>query len=188
MSKVITYSQKYPGYHPKKGKSTYFVEKFLLSTGLERLTEEQFFELETLIYGRTKGLLPEMIELYYPKRHTVRSGHRFKQGDYFSPRVWRGVPYQKCFDKDGKLISSQIIIGPDTLITKVFDIEIDWAKRIYINKVFKGIMGAQVSCHLAINDGLEKQDFIDWFLLSPDYKKENHFSGQIICWDKSIEY
>lgn len=27
------------------------------------------------------------------KHHTIRAGNRFKTGDYFSPRVWSGSPY-----------------------------------------------------------------------------------------------
>lgn len=72
-----------------------------------------------------------------------------------------------------------ITIAPDIKIEKVWDILINLSiERILIN-------GQELLewplLTLAENDGLSVDDFIDWF-----GKKE--FRGQIICWNKEIEY
>lgn len=68
MSKVIIFSTKFPSYHPKAGKPTFFEEKIFAS-----------------IYGVKTA--------YAPKHHTIRAGKRFKSGEIFSPIIWAGRPY-----------------------------------------------------------------------------------------------
>lgn len=96
------------------------------------------------------------------KWHTIRLGHRFKEGEYFSPRVWSGKPYN----------SKQIVLAPDVMVKKVWSFYKDpWQWKI------PGTVE-----ELSKNDGLSLVDFLDWF----DSKKP--FDGQIICWSDKIQY
>lgn len=152
MSKVIMFSRVFPAYHPKKGEPTFFVEKLLISRQGKDICSQNF------------GFDADKFE---PKHHTIRSGHRFKVRDYFSPRVWSDKPYR----------SKQIIIAPDIKIEKVFDFKI--TKYGYF--VNKRQIGFYELPELAKNDGLEVDDFECWFNFST-------FDGQIICWNKEINY
>lgn len=108
-----------------------------------------------------------------PKHHTIRSGHRFKEGDWFSPRVWSGKPYN----------SKQIIIAPDIQVKKEwkFDLCDDY---IWINaKKHCHVLEHELLESFAMNDGLESQDLLDWF----KYPKETQ-DNQIICWNENINY
>lgn len=172
MAKVITFSRKFPAYHPKAGQPTYFVEKFRKSMHFSGkspidincdFSEEVYFMCD-------------------PKHHTIRSGNRFKRGDYFSPRVWSGKPYN----------SKQIIIGPDTLITDVWKIKILWEEDtetwdVWIDEKWYGMIGIGNAIRLSNNDGLTPADFKDWFKLN---KKNRNivWHGQIICWNPQVKY
>lgn len=167
MAKVITFSRTFPAYHPRKGEPTYFVEKFIKSW-------DEAHSIEDLIKA---PLIDHNIfneEVWFnclPKHHTIRAGHRFKAGEYFSPRVWSGKPYN----------SKQIIIAPDTEIKKVWNFEMktglltgDKTLLIEGKKIFFQ------ENKLAENDGLNKFDLYDWF--------QKPFKGQIICWNENISY
>jgi hypothetical protein len=171
MSKVITFSRVFPGYHPRAGEQTYFVEKIWKSfynkgTGLPLdfhsyvdayietgLIEHSSFESHVTLYDRIN-----------PKHHTIRAGHRFKAGDWFSPRVWSGTPYR----------SKQIQFAPDIQVKKTWD---------FYRDSYQWDAPAAIEI-MAKNDGLSIVDFIDWFQLA----KGNQFVGQIICWNESINY
>ena len=164
MAKVITFSQKFPSYHPKAGQPTYFVEAFYKSLFVMKCLPkelEESFNHEVFLNGMTK-------------HHTVRSGNRFKKGDFFSPRVW-GTDVNPKSGKSGAYHSKQIILSHDTEIKNVWDIEINEATEISINGKFISY-GWEVE--LANNDGLSWQEFNDWFVKLP-------FKGQIICWNNS---
>lgn len=170
MSKVITFSRVFPSYHPKAGQPTYFVEKIWKSINeasvkhldVPDISLHTFFECE-------------------PKHHTIRAINPkskkpriWKAGDWFSPRVWSGEPYN----------SKMIQFAPDIQIKKVWDFETDGCD-FYIN----GNLAAYASspsemflANLAANDGLQEQDLLDWFQFPKD------FTGQIICWNETIEY
>ena len=109
-----------------------------------------------------------------PKYHTIRAGHRWKVGDYFSPRVWSKKAYH----------SPQIIIGPDIEVKKTWDIIIKPDDSLFINGQDCGMFISfnAIVEKLAKNDGLSTEDLLNWF---PN-KKE--FDGQIICWNPKIEY
>jgi len=163
MSRVLTFSRTFPAYHPKAGQPTFFVEK--ITKNLHHL-------------GTPPWDIPDEIfttEIYYivdSKRHTIRSGNRWKVGDKFSPRVWSGKPYQ----------SKQIIIAPDIEVKKVFDIYLCFSDEVLrINDCAFGEYSDTVLEKLAANDGLSLDDLIYWFGRKP-------FFGQIICWDKSVIY
>ncbi len=169
MAKVITFSTVFPGYHRKKGQPTHFVEKFIKS-------RDNTKKLNTKDKYNLIGLIDE--DFYFsdnclPKGHTIRSGHRWKVGDKFSPRIWSGRAY----------FSKQIIIAPDTEIKKIWNITIQ-----KINEQGNGhgilftIDGKEqnMPIYIAKNDGLSDADFLAWF----NVKEDKPFSGQIICWDE----
>ena len=181
MARAITFSRYFPAHHPKKGQPTLFVEKIWKSFAVRALNEifyqpmvEDINDLNAhlsdyvLLSDFRKSLLANYggsnnIE---PKKHTIRKGKRWKVGDKFSPRVWSGKPYA----------SKQIIIAKDMTLQRVLDIEIDKLGFIYINgDYYSQIMQCD---HLALNDGLEKEDFASWF-----DGNTLPFSGQILIWD-----
>lgn len=182
MAKVITYSRTFPKVHPRSGQSTFFVEKIW-----KWYYDYKDGDVRDLLwyneqYDNQFGVDEiKNIHSYHPKWHTIRSGKRFKKGDKFSPRIWSGKPYA----------SPQITIAPDITITETFDFEI---------KVLGGIISVFVDGwpfyqedgdiltgeddlrKLAENDGLTLDDFKAWF------KWGTPFDGQIICWNKDVNY
>lgn len=167
MAKVITFSTTFPAYHPKKGQRTFFELNFE-------------YALKYPLGTHSPMLYPGTENQHLLKFHTIRAGNRFKKGEYFSPRVWTGKPYN----------SKQRIIAPDTKIEKIWDIDIYFEPNNWLyagKKADYGNVKYDIE-KLAKNDGLEYQDFVDWFIFSPDFKKTNRFSGQIICWNNNINY
>lgn len=199
MSKVITFSRTFPAYHPKAGQPTYFVEKLYNSFNVDALGARFFEDKEEELWGLNRhlhydvymdfrdALVKGRTEKFTPKYHTIRGGHRFKVGDKFSPRVWSGKPYN----------SKQIIIAPDIEVKKVWDIVIFSHQPtlkclapdlvVVINKQER--RASETFGELSQNDGLYLDDFIFWFMLSPDFRKnKNRFKGQIICWNENVNY
>ena len=118
------------------------------------------------------------IDLFDPKHHTIRAGHRFKAGDWFSPRVWSGKPYN----------SKQIQFAPDIQVKNVWDFDAHGTDFFLSGKhEFTHPEGFDFS-EVEKNDGLSACELMDWICMSPEFKKTNTFAGQIICWDESIEY
>jgi hypothetical protein len=183
MSTVITFSRFFPADHPRKGQPTIFVEKIWKSFSIKTLNQI-FYEPKIEYVGDLNAHLSYLVVSdfrkslvnYYlnadinPKKHTIRKGKRWKAGDKFSPRVWSGKPYA----------SKQIIIAQDMVISRVADIEIDKLGFVYINgEYYNHIMQCD---HLALNDGLDKEDFANWLNKLP-------FSGQILIWnDEDLPY
>lgn len=166
MSKVITFSRVFPKKHPKEGQLTFFVEQIYNSLRELNLPlpKNSDFTKEFMW-----SILP--LSLFGSKHHTVRSGKRFKVGEYFSPRVWSGKPYS----------SKQIIIAPDIEIKKIWDIRYDQNGWWINGNLFYAVE------RLAENDGLSLPDFLDWFNVHPKKKGET-FNGQIICWSDDVSY
>lgn len=161
MSKVITFSTKFPSYHPRKGEPTLFVEKIYKSLYLMKAVPEELYNVFDFSIMNNDAISP--------KHHTIRAGKRWKVSDKFSPRIWSGKPYH----------SKQIIIAEDIEIKKVWDIEIDINGVIAINGFYSEIEDdVEV---ISANDGLDPFDFMWWFNKLP-------FNGQIICWNEQIEY
>ncbi len=190
MSKVITFSTKFPSYHPKAGQPTYFVEKIwesLLYNELVSLSKVCELSRETGIGGFNMNNIRNIN--FNPKNHTIRGGNRFKVGDKFSPRVW-GNDVNPKSGRSGPYHSKQIIIAPDIEIKKIWDFEMD------LNGVYsidgKYILGEfnedeAVEIQLAKNDGFSNPaDMFDWFM--PNYNKPKSFRGQIICWNENVNY
>jgi hypothetical protein len=164
----------YPSYHPKAGKPTLFIEKIYASLadtipGFNIPNDANKFWDWHEYYNCT-----------LPKHHTIRAGHRFKEGDKFSPRIWSGVPYR----------SNQITFAPDIEVTNTWDFEL--IKFGAYNDVLMTINGQPPKTNLLNkvfqNDGLSHSDFSEWFCSSPDFLKTGFFDGQIICWNKNINY
>lgn len=188
MAKVITFSRTFPAYHPKKGQPTYFVEKIWKSSWDQNKAHDiHLFQEPYDEHFHPNGVGSLNVHRFTAKHHTIRSGRRFKAGDYFSPRVWSGKPYN----------SKQIIIAPDIEIKKVWDFEIELIEMKNVNPgdkyIFVKINGKNVWCNasipdnglidkLAKNDGLTVPDFKSWF------KWGKPFVGQIICWNENINY
>lgn len=171
MSRVITFSTRFPSYHPRKGEQTHFVEKIWNSL-------PNHYDLDKLNPGKKKEveLFWQALQMNYrmfgPKLHTIRAGHRWKAGDKFSPRVWSGKPYH----------SKQIIIAPDMEVKKVWEFEIiDGSPYLFGVKVPQTDAFRFVG-KLAANDGLSFEDFLAWF------KYQQPFQGQVICWDENVNY
>lgn len=207
MSKVLTFSRHFPAYHPKAGQPTGFIESIVNSgvIGCPEFDTGSSIDLLKLnpnlkwqvVFEYAKTWNTTIAAFGNGKHHTIRSGDRFKAGDWFSPRVWSGKPYQ----------SKQIIIAPDIQVKKVWDFKLttedddgenDWS---YIN-----FLGKQYTCYgyggyddnlmveIAKNDGLEIRDFYDWFIgkgrtsKQIDNNESKIFTGQIICWNENINY
>jgi len=160
MAKVITFSEKFPPYHPRAGEPTYFPQ--MICQGV--------YPYIPIIAINADPFLTAMISS--PKYHTIRVGNRFKEGDYFSPRVWSDKPYK----------SKQQSFCDDIEVKKVFDISILETYEVFINGSFYGSFGSENLNILAQNDGLSHNDFRDWFI------KKLPFKGQIICWSDKVNY
>lgn len=194
MGKVITFSRQFPSYHPKAGQQTYFVEKIYKSFHNGNGTAPCFHPfIDT--YFETLGELPgsgfddkkAFFHSLDPKIHTIRAGHRFKAGDWFTPKVW-GTDINPKSGRSGPYHSKQIQFAPDIQVKKTWDLDIhgtDW----YLDGRHEYTTGWSTSKEtIAANDGLNFIDFYDWFTMSPDFKKTQDFFGQIICWSDQIEY
>jgi hypothetical protein len=159
MSRIITFSMKFPVYHPKAGEPTNFVQKLV----------NAFQEIDTPIFE-----IDELDLEHCPwdrmgrKYHTIRAGRRWKAGDKFSPRVWSGRPYN----------SKMVTIAADVEIKKVWDIEVDEDLCIWIYCDNEG--DEDILERLAANDGLSLPDLQAWF--------HKPMAGQIICWSDAVEY
>lgn len=186
MAKVITFSTKFPAYHPKNGQETYFVEQFWNSFNVhvKRLNETFYmpFDILELNEHLPYNLVSEIKKKVEAtnrgkigsKFHTIREGQRFKAGDMFSPRIWSGKPYY----------SKQIIIAPDTLIEKTWNFKISGGEFKINDKIYGGESEFiyELLEEIAKNDGLNRHDLLEWF------KYPKYFTGQIICWNKNINY
>ena len=203
MTKVLTFSRTFPAFHPKAGQPTYFVEKILNSISADTtyfIAECEWCGwrgMSSLLKGGSAiadtgdfddGVCPKcgsnkvddseecslgityynQSDLVYPKHHTIRAGNNWKVGDMFSPRAWSGKPYN----------SPQITIAPDIRVEKVWDAEVDEDLCLWI--IGGDENDGDILDKVALNDGLELQDLLSWF--------NKPMVGQIICWNKKIEY
>lgn len=211
---VITFSTQYPSYHSRKGESTNFVEKIwlsLISQGLISVSKAVELSKQTGIGNLNMN---NIRKLDLPlKHHTVRAGNRWKAGDVFKPVIW-GDNINPKSGRKGPYHSKQIQFAPDIEIKKVWNIEIKTIESRYrlndkrVFRIVAFVNGKMLDENaesverqdfdpkqfnlLAKNDGLEEQDFVDWFFPNP-YKKNKFFpmkpfQGQIICWNQNIEY
>lgn len=179
MSRVITFSRTFPAYHPRKGESTYFVEK--IHQWYWDSFDLPYYSLNEMLHQLNPKLSIEEIDNFVDsidqekghthKGHTIRAGNRWKVGDKFSPRVWSGKPYN----------SKQIIIAADIEIKKLWDIEIKDGVFFIGDHLATNYGNPKIKL-LANNDGLNHSELLDWF------KYPKPFKGQIICWNENINY
>jgi hypothetical protein len=177
--KVLTCSRYFPKGHPRQTQPTFFVEQILnaiLPREINGVVNRDDISPAILPYLNDFVLLDGRTN----KHHTIRAGSRFKPGDMASLRVWSDKPYR----------SKQIEFA-QVEVKKVWRIEI-WpliGRNMFIG--FPVIPGKEMRviplCDVATNDGLECNDFIDWFAIHSK-KSEDIFRGQIISWSSEIEY
>lgn len=179
MSRVITFSRMFPGYHPRKGEPTNFVQK--IWKGLKKNNQR---DKEYNIYIKYPRLMKaghwqipiewrdQMRDKeFLSKYHTIRAGHRWKVGDWFSPRAWSDKPYN----------SKQIIIAPDIQIKKIWDFDIELLVGDYLLNGYH--IPIDTLRTIANNDGFQQlDDFKCWF------PGKSGFIGQMICWNENISY
>lgn len=177
--RVITFSTKFQSKHPRKGEPTYFVEAILTQLGIDYTNHDYFLLLKELNNKFTDDQLylffQELSENIQPKSHTIRASHRFKEGDFFSPRVWSGKPFA----------TPQIIFAPPVEIKKIYTISIYRGNDVKIRRGLSTYFCSYMSPGfdtLCKNDGLSVIDLYDWF------KMPCRFDGKIICWNENINY
>jgi len=166
MTKVMTFARHFPAFHPKAGDPIFFVEKILNSI-LPKLPHGGI-DLDD-INPEIRPLVNDFAAIDgESKHHTIRAGNNWKVGDKFSPRVWSGKPYN----------SPQITIAPDIEIVKVWEVEVDEDLCLWV--IGGDEADGDILEKVARNDGLELQDLLSWF--------NKPMVGQIICWNKNIDY
>lgn len=179
----LSFSRVFPATHPKAGQPTYFVEQILNELGVDFRTQE--YRKVLLVLNAEKiadpkcNLESDDINHFWGhlnrgitgnKLHTIRKPRKandFHAGDFASPFVWSGKPYQ----------SPQIIFVPPAEVRKVLKLRKETTSNgkqvFYLN-------GYHISpselINLAANDGLSESDFLDWFATYPDGMMN------IICW------
>lgn len=185
MARVITFSRTFPNYHPRAGEPTFFVEKIWESIYLQGdhpiWLGENYTRLTELLPGlKSVGLH----SIHVPKHHTIRAGNRWKVGDWFSPRVWSGKPYN----------SKQIQFAPDIQVKKTWKydmrfVRVDGELNLYAF-VNENLVDTSTAERIAANDGLSMQGFTDWFVKSGQKFIVNVpiFDGQIFCWNETVDY
>lgn len=183
MASVRILSQKFLKSHYRAGKPTFFVEQYLNCAGIN-YTALGYLDMLCTLNSKNRKADPtfcvhliNFFESLKPgvtglKYHTIRGGQHFKTGDPVSLRVWESIPYQ----------SKQIIIAPDITLKKIWDFNIKKADYLINNKK----INLTVLKTLAANDGLTADDFELWFAGAKN--KDSKFSGQILCWNKQVDY
>lgn len=168
------FSRTFPMTHTRAGKPTWFVEKIWKclweTTSFQGIAEYEAAYQETFPVGEAPE---ENIHCHFPKGHTIRAGNRWKIGDFFAPRIWSGRPYN----------SKTIQFAPPIMVENIWRFSII-NRTIYIDAA---AVHTDTIERVAKNDGLAFDDFLTWFM--PVSKKQQpDFEGQIICWNKNIEY
>jgi hypothetical protein len=188
--KYIMCSRHFPKGHPKAGQPTFFVEKILNCYRDNFQLPDSFKPWIDSYAALLKGEdYLKAVAIKELKPHTIRPGSRFKPGDMVSLRVWSGAPYR----------SKQIEFA-QVEVKRTWSIEIN---NRFGAASFEGVIDGKIFAQLhygndrdlnkdgliklAANDGLELEDFVDWFAIHPK-KKEQVFKGQIICWSDEIDY
>jgi hypothetical protein len=114
------------------------------------------------------GVAPELYKDFEPKIHSMREGERWRAGMdiqmAYGVRTKQYRQFNKGVSKLEKCISTQHVF-----------MTYDWQLEVSISG--RELTPEEISV-LIKNDGLTRQQFIDWFF--PDNKDE--WSGQIIHW------
>lgn len=177
--RVVYFSRWYPAYHHRAGEKTNFIE--MLWNWYFKQPDCKFSNVEKLLYElngfnlstkETANFLCTLdLDLKAVKSHTIRAGHRFNKWDVVVPCTWM-LP-GGMWTKGNQMIK----ILPDIPLYNLWKFEIK-DRNIYLNdKIHTG-----PTEHIASYDGLSLVDFSGWF------KWPKPFDGQIICWDKEVQY
>lgn len=147
--RVMTFSTKFPSYHPRKGKPTCFVEKIWL--GLHQL-DIDFMDSDGWKNDSVGRDYNDIIWISknLPKWHTIRKGHRWKAGDWFQPVIWDNDINPKS-GRSRPYHSKQIKFAPPIEAKNVWDFKIDDFGNLYINDL--NVLGTHKIHQLAQNDG-----------------------------------
>lgn len=200
MSKVTIFSRQMPfGEHKK----TFFVENILRLFDVDYKSEDYLkilFQLnrENLENNRITGwqiehfykTLEQDISAIPQKKHTIRDTKRFSIGDFTSPRIWTGVPYnspQITFYHDLRVEDMYLLhigsISGKTNQTKSFLSIGPWSKKHNVSKVALSYVDPKMFLHdsqkqqLAYNDGLLMPDFKQWFSINDEWH-----AGDLVPW------
>lgn len=181
MKKQITFSRKFPAKHPRAGEPTAFVAKILL--GLPEKIGRGFVESHPELDWDKIEDSPYECKRTPHKHHTIRAGKNWKVGDILIPCIWelKGGRFTKG--------NKKIQFAPELEIVKVWDIEIEYREMPKVKEIqaiyirFDGMVMGVSQVRLAENDGLTYKDFRDWFMMD-----KKSFSGQVLCWNKDVEY
>lgn len=169
---VITFSRFFLSDHPRAGQPTHFVERII---GNLILLQKPYYgsELWHQPIVTNEGVSQVAGDIMY-KGHTIRLGQRFKEGEWFDPRVWSGAPYR----------SKMIQFAPAIQIVKIWNFHIDQCGVASIDGKY---IDEETEKKLARNDGLCYEDFLPWVIM-PAFQKEIAMDMQIVCWDPKIQY
>lgn len=167
--------------HPKCGQPTYFVEKVINAFSEGLLWTEKTID----------SLHPEILEhAYYldlnfdefkTKSHTIRLGWHFKPIDKLCLAIWDDKPYKSKPIRvwEGEIRAVDIVLLYFGDRNPLFQTAANFEKLnpVYLDPAI-----------LAKNDGLELDEFIDWFRLKGKRPKDGIVLAQILIWDKEISY
>jgi hypothetical protein len=162
------FATSFPKNHPRENQMTHFIVSILKSQGFSltrimELTNGFLKGLRWYIFSIGKDSYADSLT----KKHTIRRGQRWKEGDVFEPRIWEGKPYR----------SKQIGFLPELKVHRVYHFERDMMGIFFLEGQ---AIEKDIVTEIAHNDGLEWADFVDWFPLG--------FIGQIIIWDEHLDY
>lgn len=80
-------------------------------------------------------------------------------------------------------------IAPEIQVVKTWDFVIrEFIDGFWMDFGSHSLPVVDIDSPVAGNDGLTTDDFTAWFMDSPDFKKSQMFSGQIICWSDKVNY
>lgn len=178
MRKQVTFSRKFPAKHPRAGEPTQFMEKIICGLP-DEVANSVEFEQAMIALRMDPGFHVESF-----KYHTIRAGKNWKVGDILIPCIWEfdGGRFTKGNEK--------IQFAPELEIVKVWDIDIAHRKvRVEGKEMTETMVLVNNRRNIFIddiakNDGLTSFDFCSWFFAI----NKNNFCGQIICWNKDVEY
>jgi hypothetical protein len=177
--KVITFSRQFPAYHPKIGQPTFFVEKItsllsVISPGWSAISQFEDLRKACLF---NEGVYRRCQENEIYKSHTIRSGKRWRQGEWASLRVWSDRPY-----------ASKQIEFARVQLTNVWDFVLDLRHDSPIAHIDGVLASPQELRTIAVNDGLDYKEFINWFSKPFPINEAGMFRGQILSWNENINY
>lgn len=171
--RVLTISRHFPTNHRRAAQPTFFVEKIMAC--LADQVPGWKMKNDFVMYD-----WHEYFNCTMPKGHTIRAGARWKAGDTASLRVWSGKPYRS---KQVEFAQVEVKKMYPFIIHQVGGETLWQIPGVGCGNFDSTCSGLQL---IARNDGLECDDFVNWFKIHP--KNKDGFTGQVISWSEKIEY